>query len=133
VKTALAVFSHYGDSPNIIPAARKTYSGPLEMGDDLMTITIGEKIEAGEPPSRNHEVKKQARSQKQESPVMAADAPTSASASELFTTAEAAITDVTPKRRRTAKWSASGSSRTRRNFDEVVLADTIDPCWRSVA
>ena len=27
--------------------ARKTYSGPLVVGEDLMTITVGETIEVG--------------------------------------------------------------------------------------
>lgn len=40
----LAVYSH-GGSPAIVAEARKTYSGPLEIGEDLMTIEIGEKIE----------------------------------------------------------------------------------------
>ncbi len=47
VKPKLAVYSHYPDSPDIIPATRKTYSGPLELGQDLMTIEIGNKIEVG--------------------------------------------------------------------------------------
>ena len=44
VKPRLAVYSH-GGSPAIVAEARKTYSGPLEIGEDLMTIEIGEKIE----------------------------------------------------------------------------------------
>jgi ribonuclease Z len=47
VKPRLAVFSHYPDAPDIIAAARKTYSGPLKLGQDLMTIEIGDKIELG--------------------------------------------------------------------------------------
>jgi ribonuclease Z len=47
VKPRLAVFSHYPDAPDIIAAARKTYSGPLELGQDLMTIEIGEKVTVG--------------------------------------------------------------------------------------
>ena len=43
-KPRLAVYSH-GGSPAIVAEARKTYSGPLEIGEDLMTIEIGEKIE----------------------------------------------------------------------------------------
>lgn len=45
----LAVYSHIVPSPatadDLIPATRKFYDGPLEVGHDLMTITIGEKIE----------------------------------------------------------------------------------------
>ena len=44
VKPRLAVYSHGGD-PVIVAEARKTYSGPLEIGEDLMTIEIGDRIE----------------------------------------------------------------------------------------
>lgn len=44
VKPRLAVYSH-GGSPADLAEARKTYSGPLEIGDDLMTIEIGDRIE----------------------------------------------------------------------------------------
>jgi len=127
VKPRLAVFSHYGDSPNIIPAARKTYSGPLEMGDDLMTITIGEKIEVGRAAVHEPRSEKQERSQKQESPVMAADAPTSASASELSPQQKAAITDVISEAKKNGEMVGKRIESNAKKFDEVVLADTIDP------
>ena len=45
----LAVYSHIVPSPatadDLIPATRRSYDGPLEVGHDLMTITVGEKIE----------------------------------------------------------------------------------------
>jgi ribonuclease Z len=44
VKPRLAVYSH-GGSPADLAEARKTYSGPLEIGEDLMTIEIGDRIE----------------------------------------------------------------------------------------
>jgi ribonuclease Z len=46
VKPKLAVFSHIvpGDTTDLIPLTRKTYSGPLEVGEDLMSIEIGEKV-----------------------------------------------------------------------------------------
>lgn len=46
VKPKLAVYSHIvpGDTTNLIPLTRKTYSGPLEVGEDLMRIEIGEKV-----------------------------------------------------------------------------------------
>ena len=43
VKPRLAVYAHGGD-PAILAEARKTYSGPLEIGEDLMTIEIGDQI-----------------------------------------------------------------------------------------
>jgi len=37
--------------PDVIPHTRKTYSGPLEVGEELMSIEIGEKIEVRRPGS----------------------------------------------------------------------------------
>jgi len=46
VKPRLAVYSHVsGPSASLLAPTRKTYSGPLEVGEDLMTIEIGQKIE----------------------------------------------------------------------------------------
>jgi ribonuclease Z len=46
VKPKLAVYSHIvpGDTTNLLPLTRKTYSGPLEVGEDLMTLEIGERV-----------------------------------------------------------------------------------------
>jgi ribonuclease Z len=46
VAPKLAVYSHIvpPDVPNVVPHTRKTYSGPLEVGEDLMSIEIGDKI-----------------------------------------------------------------------------------------
>jgi ribonuclease Z len=43
-KPRLAVYSH-GGGPAEVAAARKTYAGPLEIGADLMTIEIDDRIE----------------------------------------------------------------------------------------
>ena len=43
VKPRLAVYAHGGD-PAVLAEARKTYSGQLEIGEDLMTIEIGDQI-----------------------------------------------------------------------------------------
>ena len=49
VKPRLAVYSHIVPSPatpdDLIGPTRKTYSGPLEVGRDLMAITIGDRID----------------------------------------------------------------------------------------
>jgi len=45
VKPRVAVYSHAGESQNIIARTRTTYSGPLESGDDLMTIEVGDSID----------------------------------------------------------------------------------------
>jgi ribonuclease Z len=52
VKPKLAVYSHIvpPDVPEVIPHTRKTYAGPLEVGQDLMTIDIGDKISVQRPP-----------------------------------------------------------------------------------
>jgi ribonuclease Z len=51
VKPKLAVYSHIvpPDVPEVIPHTRKTYAGPLEVGEDLMSIEIGGKIEVHRP------------------------------------------------------------------------------------
>jgi ribonuclease Z len=49
----LAVYSHIvlptATEQDLIPPTRKTYAGPLELGEDLMVITVGEKIEVRRP------------------------------------------------------------------------------------
>jgi ribonuclease Z len=46
VKPKLAVYSHVVpfDAPDLAAHTRKTYSGPLEVGEDLMSIEIGDKV-----------------------------------------------------------------------------------------
>jgi ribonuclease Z len=44
VKPRLAVYAH-GGGPLTVAEARKTYVGPLEDGEDLMTIEIGDRVE----------------------------------------------------------------------------------------
>ncbi len=52
-KPKLAVYSHIvlptATDEDLIPPTRKTYSGPLEVGEDLMVITVGEKVEVRRP------------------------------------------------------------------------------------
>ncbi len=47
VKPKLAVYSHIVpfNASELVVHTRKTYSGPLEVGEDLMSIDIGDKIE----------------------------------------------------------------------------------------
>lgn len=53
VKLRLAVYSHIvlpsATEQDLIPPTRKTYSGALELGEDLMVIEVGEKIEVRRP------------------------------------------------------------------------------------
>lgn len=44
VKPRLAVFSHYNAAAPILPLVRQSYTGPVEVGEDGMTIDIGETI-----------------------------------------------------------------------------------------
>ena len=52
VNPKLAVYSHIvpPDTRDLIPLTRKTYAGPLEVGEDLMAIEIGEKVTVQRPP-----------------------------------------------------------------------------------
>jgi ribonuclease Z len=45
VSPRLAVFSHSPGTASIVEQTRQSYSGRVEMGDDLMVIDIGEKID----------------------------------------------------------------------------------------
>jgi ribonuclease Z len=47
VKPRLAVYSHIVpiDAPNVLAVTRKTYSGRVELGEDLMSIDIGETVQ----------------------------------------------------------------------------------------
>jgi len=49
----LAVYSHIclptATEQDLLPATRKTYAGPLELGEDLTVIEVGEKIEVRKP------------------------------------------------------------------------------------
>lgn len=56
VKPKLAVFSHIiqpnATRQDIIPPTRKTYNGAVELGEDLMVIEVGEKIEIRRPSAK---------------------------------------------------------------------------------
>jgi ribonuclease Z len=52
-KPKLAVYSHIvlptATEQDLIPPTRKTYTGPLEVGEDLMVIEVGDKVEVRRP------------------------------------------------------------------------------------
>ena len=53
VKPKLAVFSHYpGGAATILPLVRQTYAGPVEFGEDGMTIDVGETVNSSSPRRR---------------------------------------------------------------------------------
>lgn len=45
VKPRLAVYSHGPNTEGVMTQTRKTYAGPLEGAEDMLTIEIGEKID----------------------------------------------------------------------------------------
>ena len=45
VKPRLAVYSHAPQTDGVLAQTRKTYAGPLEGAEDMLTIEIGEKID----------------------------------------------------------------------------------------
>jgi ribonuclease Z len=45
VKPRLAVYSHAPNADRVITQTRKTYTGPLQGAEDMLTIEIGEKID----------------------------------------------------------------------------------------
>lgn len=53
IKPKLAVFSHIvppmATEQDVLAGARKSYTGPLELGEDLMVIEIGDKVEVHRP------------------------------------------------------------------------------------
>jgi ribonuclease Z len=51
VAPKLAVYSHIvpPEVPDVVPHTRKTYAGPLEVGEDLMRIEIGEQVRVVAP------------------------------------------------------------------------------------
>jgi ribonuclease Z len=55
VKPKLAVYSHivfpWATEQDVIPPTRKTYAGPLELGEDLMIIRVGETVSVERPKS----------------------------------------------------------------------------------
>jgi len=55
VKPKLAVYSHIvpGDTTSLLPSTRKTYSGPLEVGEDLMSVEIGGQVVVNRPAKVN--------------------------------------------------------------------------------
>lgn len=45
IKPRLAVYSHAPNAESVMTHTRKTYTGPLQAPDDMLTIEIGEKID----------------------------------------------------------------------------------------
>ena len=41
----LAVYSHASNAERVMTQTRKTYAGPLQGPEDMLTIEIGEKID----------------------------------------------------------------------------------------
>lgn len=58
VKPRMAIFSHIilptATEQDIIPLTRKNYTGAVELGEDLMVIEVGEKIEIHRPSAKTN-------------------------------------------------------------------------------
>ena len=58
VKPRMAIFSHIiqpnATEQDIIPPTRKNYTGAVELGEDLMVIEVGEKIEIRRPSAKTN-------------------------------------------------------------------------------
>jgi ribonuclease Z len=120
VKPRLAVFSHYADSPNIIPGARRTYSGPLELGQDLMTIAIGDNVEVGRTGKREEEP------HAQQAPAAKVDAPPPAAASELSSQQKAEALKIISGAKERGKAIAARLAANATLFDEVLLGENVN-------
>lgn len=120
VKPRLAVFSHYPDSAEILPATRKTYSGPLEMGEDLMTIEIGDKIDVERASKRDE------RNEKHEASATKDAVPAATNASELSPQQNADIAKIISEAKQHGKLLAERLAANAKLFDEVLLADRAD-------
>ena len=59
VKPRLAVYSHAPDAERVITQTRKTYTGPLQGAEDMLTIEIGEQIEVRRFVGSNDEARRQ--------------------------------------------------------------------------
>jgi ribonuclease Z len=57
-KPRLAVYSHIvladASEEDLIPPTRRTYSGAVEVGEDLMVLLVGEKVEVCRPGRSSH-------------------------------------------------------------------------------
>ena len=51
VKPKMAVYNHINllGPADLITMTRKTYSGPLEIGEDLMVIEVGDEVKVRQP------------------------------------------------------------------------------------
>jgi hypothetical protein len=110
-----------GPPVRLIPAARRTYSDPLELGEDLMTIEIAGKVSPG------HAGKREDMSHAQEATATKTDPPTPSSATELSPDQKAGIIEIISEARENGAMVAKRLQSNAKKFDEVVLADTIDP------
>lgn len=58
VKPRMAIFSHIvpptATEQDILPLTRKNYAGAVELGEDLMVIEVGDKIEIRRPSAKPH-------------------------------------------------------------------------------
>jgi hypothetical protein len=107
------------DAPNIIPPASKTYSGTFELGEGLMTIEKADTVEVARAGKREEMSHAQQ--------ATATKAPTPSGAAELSPDQKAGITEIISEAKENGEMVAKRLESNAKRFDEVVLADTIDP------
>ena len=120
VKPRLAVFSHVLISPETFAKTRTTYSGPLQMGEDLMTIDIGDKVEVARAG------KQETGNEKRETPAAKPGLPMSASPSELSHQQKADALRIISGAKERGRVIADRLAASAKNFDEVLLGEKAD-------
>jgi ribonuclease Z len=120
VKPRLAIYSHYPEGADLLTLTRKTYSGPLQVGEDLMTIDIGEKVDVGwtAPP--------QASAVRQEHPASASDPRSKADAPELSPQQRPDAIEIIADARERVKVLSDRLTAAGKLFDDVLLGEDAD-------
>ena len=109
-------------SPSAAGTAKVTLLGTASgLREDLTTIEIADEVELG------HGAKREEMSHAQEASAMKADSPTPSSATELSADQKAGIVEIIAEARENGAMVAKRLQSNAKKFDEVVLADTIDP------
>ena len=110
-----------GPRLRLIPTARRNYSSPRDLDEDWMTIEIADHVQPG------HAGKREEMSHAQEGAGTKADSPTPSSSTELSPNQKAGIIEIISEARENGAMVAKRLQSNAKKFDEVVLADTIDP------
>jgi ribonuclease Z len=119
VKPRLAVYSHYPDDADLLNATRKTYSGPLQVGEDLMTIDIGGAITVGHVAQREQ-------GSAQQAPSRPAVAPPNTASVELSPEQRTRITMIIAEAKENGEITARRLKANAAKYDEALFAETLN-------